>query len=81
MCITIVCQPGCDVIRFEVNLTFLLSRFATWPKSQDKNLNILRTKRSSEVKQKAIFIIFKMISFAKNCLLPKSALLRKKMQQ
>ena len=23
MCIVIVCQPGCDVINFEINLTFL----------------------------------------------------------
>ena len=43
------------------------------PKSQDKNLNILRTKRAFEVKQKVFFIIFKGLSIAKNCLRPKSA--------
>ena len=47
----------------------LSNRFYTWPKSQDKNLNILRTKR-------AFFNIFKGILFAKNCLRPESALLR-----
>ena len=31
-------------------LSFLSSRFAAWPKSQDKNLNILRTKRAFDVK-------------------------------
>ena len=42
-------------------------------KSQDKNLNILRTKRTFKVKQKAFFIIFKGLSVAKNCLRPESA--------
>ena len=44
MCITIVCEPGCDVMKFEINLIFLSSYFATWPKSQDKIINILRMK-------------------------------------
>ena len=33
----------------------LSSGFTTWPKSQDKNLNILRTKRAFNMKQKAFF--------------------------
>ena len=41
-------------------------------KTQDKNLNILRTKRAFKVKQKAFFIIFKELSVAKNCLRPES---------
>ena len=36
--------------------------FSTWPKSHDKNLNILRTKRAFKVKWKAFFIIFKGLS-------------------
>ena len=36
--------------------------FSTWPKSQDKNLNILRTKWAFKMKQKAFFIIFKELS-------------------
>ena len=31
---------------------------STWPKSQEKNLNILRTKRAFEKKRKVFFIIF-----------------------
>ena len=33
--------------------------FPTWPKSHDKDLNILRTKRTFKMKWKAFFIIFK----------------------
>ena len=36
--------------------------FSTWPKIQDKNLNILRTKKAFKVKQKAFFIMFKGLS-------------------
>ena len=34
----------------KLKFSFQSSRFATWPKNQDKNLNILRTKRGFEVK-------------------------------
>ena len=47
MCTAIACFPGCDVTNFENNLLFLIKTFLiktfSWPKSQDKNLNILRT--------------------------------------
>ena len=33
--------------------------FSTWPKSHDKNLNILRIKITFKMKQKPLFIIFK----------------------
>ena len=46
-------------------------------KSQDKKLNILRTKSAFKVKQKAFFIIFKGLSVAKNYLRPESAPLTK----
>ena len=36
--------------------------FSTWPKSHDKNLNILRTKRAFKIKYKAFFITFKGLS-------------------
>ena len=42
--IAIVCFLGCDVINYEINLIFLINHFSTSPKSQNKNLNILRTK-------------------------------------
>ena len=48
----------------KLSLSFLSSRFATWPKIQDKNLNILRTKKAFKVKEKAFFIIFKGLSVA-----------------
>ena len=56
----------------KLTLSFLSSRFSTWPKSQDKNLNILRTKRAFEVKEKAFFIIYNGLGVAKNCLRPES---------
>ena len=40
-CIVIICYPGCDVKMFF---------FSTWPKSQDKNLNIFTTKGAFEMK-------------------------------
>ena len=46
-----------------------------WPKSQGKNLNILRTEKAFEMKWKAFVIIFKGLSVAKNCLRPESVLL------
>ena len=38
------CFPGGDIINFKINLIFLIK-----PKSQDKKLNILRTKRTFKV--------------------------------
>ena len=43
-CIVIVCKLGCDVIKFEISLLSNQTVFLTWPKIQDKNLNILITK-------------------------------------
>ena len=77
MCIEIVCFPGCDVINFEINLVSLMYRFSTRLKSQDKNVNILRTKRAFKGKQKAFFLIFKGLSVAKNRLRPESRALNK----
>ena len=44
MCIVIVCEPGCDVINLKLTSSFQLICFPLWPKSQNKNLNILRMK-------------------------------------
>ena len=60
-------------LNLKLTLSSLSSHFATWPKLQDKNLNILRTKKASEVKLKAFFSNFKGLSIAKNCLRPESA--------
>ena len=51
MFIVILCSPGCDVINFKINLIFLIkSGFFTRPKSQDKDLKILRTTRAFKMK-------------------------------
>ena len=69
MCFVIVCCPLRDAVVFEINLCCLMTE--TWSyqvvfiydqKSQDKHLNILRTKRAFNVKYKAFFIIFKKLS-------------------
>ena len=53
---------SCEVINFEINLIFPIIHFFISPNSQDKNLNILRTKIAFKMKQKAFFIILKRIS-------------------
>ena len=66
ICIAIAFFPGCDVINFGINLMFLtLYDFSTWPKSQNKNLNIFRTKRDFKVKQKPFFIILKAFQLSR----------------
>ena len=72
ICIPIVCQQGCDVINFEINRIFLIKSFL-YIKNQDKNLNILKTRRAFKVKQKAFSIIFKGLSVAINYHRPESA--------
>ena len=49
---------------FEVILTYHSNQdvYATWPKSSEKNLNLLGTKRAFKMKQKAFFSIFKGLS-------------------
>ena len=49
LCIAVVCFPGCHVMNFGIK----------WPKSQDKNLNILKTKRAFKVK--SVFHHFKNV--------------------
>ena len=59
MCIDIGCFSSCDVINFELNLTFLIKPFSYLTKSQELNLNILGMKRAFNVKQKTFSIILK----------------------
>ena len=49
-CIAIVCFAFCDVINFEIKRIFLSSWVFLHDKSQNKNLNILRTKIAFKVK-------------------------------
>ena len=47
----IICYAVCNVLDFGIKLSFFLSnRFPKWPKGQDKNLDILRTKRAFNMK-------------------------------
>ena len=46
ICTAIVCLPSCDVINYEITLCLWSSRFSARPKSRDKNISILRTKRA-----------------------------------
>ena len=62
MCIVTIFCPASDVKNLEINL----------PKDQDKNFNILRTKRAFKVKSKAFFTIFKGLSVVKDCLIPET---------
>ena len=56
MYIVIFCKPGCDFVKNGINLIFLIKPFLYMTKKcQDKNLNILRTKRVFKMKEKAFF--------------------------
>ena len=55
------------------NILIAVKPFFDVTENQDKNLNILRTRRAFKMKQKAFFIIFKKLSIAKSCLRLKSA--------
>ena len=58
------CFPSCDVIKFETNFTILINLFSKKhdQKSQDKNLSILKTKRTFQMKWKAFFKNFQRLS-------------------
>ena len=46
MCIVVVFKPCCDAIIFEIKLFYLIKPIiSTWPKIQDKSLNIVGTKK------------------------------------
>ena len=55
MCITIVCWPGCDVIRFETNLIFLIKPFFYKTKKSRQKLKYLENKNSFWGEIKYIF--------------------------
>ena len=45
-CITIVCYPGCDVIKFEINLIFLIKPFCQMTKKSRQKLKYLENEKS-----------------------------------
>ena len=76
MCITIVCQSGCDVINFEISLIFLIKPFCYTTKKSRQKLKYLENEKSFWGEIKSIFHHFKGLSAAKNCLRPENATLR-----
>ena len=50
MCIVIVFLAVCDVINFEIYLSFSIKVFSCITKKSEHSLNILRTKRVVKVK-------------------------------
>ena len=73
MCIPLVCQPGCDVINFEINLISLIKPLLYMTKNAKQKLKYLKNEKSFPVEKKTFFIIFKGLSVAKNYLRPESA--------
>ena len=68
MCIKIASYPDCDVIKFEINLIFLIKPFRSMTKKTRQKLKYLENEKRIWGK-----IIFKELSVAKNCLKPESA--------
>ena len=73
--VTNVCFPGCDVINFEINLTFLIKPFLYTTKKSGQKFKYFDNEKDFKVKQKAFFIIciIFIIKDAKNCLRPETA--------
>ena len=49
-------------MNFEINFVFLIKPLFLHDQSQEKNLNIIRTEKAFEVKEKTFFIIMKGLS-------------------
>ena len=60
MCIVIICCSVCEVINFEVNLSFLIKLFSYITKRSEKIVNISRRKTAFNMKQKESFIILRV---------------------
>ena len=72
MCITIVCYPGCDIIKFEINRIFLIKSFCYMTKKSRQKLKYLENKKSFWSEIKSIFHHFQGLWVAKNCFRPES---------
>ena len=73
MCITIVCLPGCDVIKFEISLIFLIKPFQYMIRKSRQKFKYLENEKSFWGEIKSLFIIFKGLSVSKYCLRLESA--------
>ena len=56
--ITIVCQPGCDVIKFEINLIFLIKSLCYMTRKSKQKLKYLENEKSFWREIKNIFYHF-----------------------
>ena len=75
MCILIFCEAGCDAIKFEFNIIFLIRPFFCMIKKPKQKSEHLEIKKSFWGEIKNIFH-FKGLPAVKNCLRPASASLK-----
>ena len=70
MCIKAACFPGCEVIKYEINLIFLIKPFSCMTKLSRQIFKYLEKENNflGEIKS-----VFKGFSVAENCLRPESA--------
>ena len=55
MSVAIVCQPGCDVINFEINLIFLIKPFFDMSEHSRQKCKYLEKEKSFKGEIKSIF--------------------------
>ena len=58
MCVTILCWPGCDVIKFEINLIFFIKPFYYLTKKSRQKLKYLENEKSFWSEKKNHFSSF-----------------------
>ena len=63
MYIVIICFSVCNIINFEINLSFLIKPFSYKTKKSEQKLKYLQKKKTFKVRWKVFFIIFKGLSF------------------
>ena len=60
MCIALVCQPGCDVMNFEINLIFLFKPLLYMTKNAKQKFNYLKNEKSFPVEKKTFLKDFQL---------------------
>ena len=65
-CIVIVCLPGCEVTKFEINLIFLIKTFFYKTINSRQIFKYLEKEKSIQDEIKHVFIIFKGLSLKKH---------------
>ena len=66
MCITFACEPGCDVMNFEVNLIFLIKQFFVHDQKVMTKLKYLENEKTFQDEIKSIFHHFLRASHQAN---------------